>query len=272
MPRTPESRAASIPQEAAVPRGPPTGAPGSSAGPLAGAEIGARASALEGHAVRLPRTTDGVDLGTVVIGKQVGGGHFGHLYGMEGRPGLLKVPTNNSGAAEAMARQGRGYDLIKDKPEIPTVQILARGSGGPGEPPFLVVENLFAGEWAKKGAYLKKSGEGLARDEVGAVKELYDSLVRRGLVWLDGHKANVFFFREGGRVRAGVLDHDMIMKADDIAKIGRGELPTAEFLQDKLIQGFLGHPEIRYALDGLGGKPFDHKGWMEGRFHRWYRQ
>ena len=253
-----------------MPRGPPTGAPGSSAKPLAGADLEARAGALEGQVVHLPRSAEGVDFGPRKIEGRIGGGEFGHLYKMEGEPGLFKVPTNNPGAAEAMARQAQGFDLIKNAPEIPSPKILARGPGHPGEPPYLQVESLFEGEWAKKGAYLKKAEEAFSGDEVRAAKELYDNLAKRDLVWLDGHKGNVFFFREGGRVRAGVLDHDMIMRSGDVAKIGRRQVPTAEFLEEKLFQDLIGHPAMRTAADGVSGKPFDHKGWMDGRFQRWF--
>jgi hypothetical protein len=81
------------------------------------------------------------------------------------------------------------------------------------------MENLKGGQWEKKKVEVGPFDRELTPDEMRAVRDVYDKLADRGLVWLDGHHGNIFFFEDaGGRLRAGITDQDLIFPAKDFHK------------------------------------------------------
>jgi len=245
-----------------APRAPPRGAPGAPDRPLDGEQILVRYFDLEGHTIRLGPTAAGADPGPITLGRRVGSeGAFGIVYEVEGQPGrLVKILHNEEAGPASVARQVSGYSLIKDAPDIPAPRILGHRRGSDGDPGFLIVEDLRAGRWADKNVRFRGSSRDMTPEELRAAQELYDALGQRGLFWADGHANNLFFFDEGGRVRAGVIDHDMIFRASDLAR------------QDAVVQGnllkALGPDGLRRFQDVLDGAPGDAQAMMRTAFER----
>jgi hypothetical protein len=121
---------------------------------------------------------------------------------------LFKIihKTGELGGGAAVKRQLSGRALITAGPRpLPTPRVTSSGL----DPPYLIVENIYAGQWAAKGANTLGKLP-LTKAQRRAIKELYDDLGDRGLVWLDGHRGNIFFFHDGKTLRAGILDQDFI--------------------------------------------------------------
>ena len=130
---------------------------------------------------------------------------MGILYEIPETPNLLKIIHRGGdlGGPGAVQRQVAGDELLR-RAGLASPRILEHGA----QPPFAIVENIFKGQWAARGARL--ADRVLSNEERAAVKQLYEQMGDRGLVWLDGHRGNVFFYQEGGRFKAGVLDQDFI--------------------------------------------------------------
>jgi hypothetical protein len=213
------------PPEGPPPSKPPTGEPPEVRGPPPGSNTNPlRGSAIVQNAKNLAGKT--IDLGTggvVTVGDPVAlPGSIGAVYKIPGRPNeLLKVihSTKDLGGAGAVLRQARGSKLLDDANmpnarvlESPTKEALESGAA----PPYLIVENLHAGQWAAKGAEMAK-GEATKAQRT-AVEKLYTDMGDRGLVWLDGHLNNVFFYREGRTLKAAILDQDFIYPFNELKK------------------------------------------------------
>jgi len=105
--------------------------------------------------------------------------------------------------------------IRKNHPDIPTPKIVDYVVGGERDPSYLIVEDLLEGKaWKGKKVKILKKGEKLTPAQYQAAKELHNKLGEKGLAWFDGHKNNLFFFEEGGKTKAGVLDHDMIVEVN----------------------------------------------------------
>ena len=176
---------------------------------------------LVGRVVSLQRPDVGGDLGPQTLSDFVGIGAFGALYRTEeGRGTLLKLIHHQKEGPESVTRQLRGERLLSDPSRpgavIPSPQIRqARRGVGYGDPSYLVVDDLFAGQWARRKAYFKTTN--LTREELEAARKLFRDIGERDLVWVDCHRGNQFFFTdERGTLRAGVLDHDMIFPAPEL--------------------------------------------------------
>jgi hypothetical protein len=190
-------------------RAPPSGPSGSTTNPLRGSAIVDKAKNLAGQTIDLGGG------GIVTLGEKVAEGGFGAVYKIPGQPGrLFKIIHDTEAGAGAVTGQVNGHNLIKGDPKgLPTAQIFSSGKN----PPYLITEDIHAGQWAAKGARLATGA--LDKAEKDAVKALYDNLARKGFIWLDGHQGNIFFFREGGALKAGILDQDFIYRLRDFHKV-----------------------------------------------------
>ena len=81
----------------------------------------------------------------------------------------------------------------------------------------MTMENAYGPTWQAKKAYVPPSGKRLNPKEVEAINQLADNMADKGLVWVDPNPGNVFFFNEGNKLRAGVLDHDFIYTPSELA-------------------------------------------------------
>jgi hypothetical protein len=178
-------------------------------------------SQLAHHTIQLPLSDEGINLGPITLGDRIGKpGHYGFLYAIVGHPhaALKLIHLVRSGPPSIM-RQVCGYRLIEDfAAEIPTVKILASHCGSDQEASYLIVENLYHGRWANRHVVMAPSV--LGERERAAARRLYDNLAERGIVAVDCHKDNLFFFNGGtGDLTAGILDHDYIFNMRDIATL-----------------------------------------------------
>ena len=160
-------------------------------------------------------------------GAPIANGSFGTVYQYPGNADLVVKHVDRPRvtpeiAAQAVRGQQHGHDLIAaanaspNAPgtDIPTTKIIE--SDPNGQPPSMVMENIYGPTWRGKGAYVVPSGEPLADEEIAAANELAKNMADKGLVWLDPNRGNVFYFFEGNTLRAGVLDHDFIYTAAEL--------------------------------------------------------
>lgn len=242
----PPPKSAGGPPEGPGPSKPPTGEPPEARGPPPGAKTNPlRGSAVVQEAKNLAGKT--IDLGggrSVTLGDHVADGGYGTVYKIEGRPNeLFKIihKTGERGGGAAVKRQLAGRTLITAGPRpLPTPGVISSGL----DPPYLIVENIYAGPWAAKGANAVGNGP-LTKAERQAIKKLYDDLGNRGLVWVDGHRGNIFFFHDGEILKAGILDQDFIY-------------PVRELTLDSVVPDTLfGTPALEPLIDAMnrGGVP-----------------
>ncbi len=164
------------------------------------------------------------------IGPFIDRGTFGSVYEVAGHPDkVFKEVTGLPG--EALARhqgQVNGHDLVErananlpaGAEPIPQAAILDHGVPADGSP-WMVMEHVEqAGRWKQLGAEtVKDASVPYTPAQAEAVRNLGDQLADSHLVWLDPNKGNVFFFRENGVLKAGVLDHDFIYTREQAADI-----------------------------------------------------
>ncbi len=203
-----------------VPR-PPPGLPGSATNPLTEAEVvGILKDAtrirvnepapppavlrdLSGKTLRFP-PGQGMNLRNVTLGNRLGEGALKDVYAVDGRPTLtVQIMHHLNDGAEAVTREVRGYNLIKD--DIPTPAIHAQRSA-PGGLSYMIKERL------PDDAFLTQpTPEGLAG--MGATQ---GKLAAGNRVWIDGHLQNHYLTRDAqGRPVVGIHDTDMITLASD---------------------------------------------------------
>jgi hypothetical protein len=70
----------------------------------------------------------------------------------------------------------------------------------------------------------------LRPEEQAAVGKLFDQLSSRNIAWADSHLENVYFFKQGGEVRAGVLDSDMIFEPGNVPSQRLSDMIQAQVL------------------------------------------
>jgi hypothetical protein len=177
-------------------------------------------SQLANHTIQLPLSDEGIDLGPITLGERIGrAGHYGYLYAIVGQPHALKLIHLARSGPPSVVRQVCGYRLIEPfSDKIPTVKILASHCGTDKEASYLVVENVYHGRWADRDVVEAPSALG-ERERVAA-RRLYENLAERGIVAMDCHKDNLFFFDGNTEtLRAGILDHDYIFGMKDIATL-----------------------------------------------------
>jgi hypothetical protein len=232
------------PQEAEVPRsgtptrGPPTG------DVLEGAALGPGTTALdllqlEGRTIHLPKSDQGADIAPLKLGRKLGAGALGVVYEVEGHPELVVKIIHNAGHGPAsIDGQLGGYERIKDNADIAAPRIFATHRGGPNEASYVIMENLNGGRWQGRQVAFSASS-GITPEQKAAVRGLYDKLAQAGLIWVDGHFNNVFFFTDAaGRLQAGVLDHDMIVPAAQLPNLPAEAVDA--ILQTSMGKGVLG--------------------------------
>lgn len=154
----------------------------------------------------------------IKLGKRYGIGAYGVVYEMTGTKKVIKlIPTKRGWGQVSIITQVNGYDLVRTRLPGRTPKILARADVLGDHPGHLVLQDVTKTRWGSDGnfGYLAKEGQALTRAEKLAMKELHHELGDRGLVWTDGHRGNVYFYRQKGRVIAGVLDTDRIFDIED---------------------------------------------------------
>src|SRR5262249_30805551 len=127
---------------------------------------------------------------------------------------------------------------------------------------YLVVENLNSGRFGKN---VVISPQTLSSEQLVATKQLYDTLTRKGIYCGDCHSGNLFYFKdEHGVLRAGILDHDLIAKANEIGKLP-DEWQTHAFAQ-VFGKSAIGQSLLTRAMSGtpvtaqeLNGAMYDQK-------------
>ncbi len=156
-------------------------------------------------------------------GVRIGGGAFGDVYRLADEGIVVKVmKADDYDAAIVNAnRQIQGANLLSAN-GIPHTQIYgARAFPDEGKIVINMQDALKYGP--DGGAYLGKSGGiGTLNDaEFEAFTNLISEIDRKGLVWGDAKPSNVFFYNENGVLKAGVLDHDLIMTKSEYSELGR---------------------------------------------------
>lgn len=171
-------------------------------------------------------------------GKFRGKGSFGKVSELPDHPGkLLKefdmeidLETARMLGPDAVASLNRssamlqheGYNLIKDfSDDIPTPKLSEVGLGT--NPPYVIIDDIQAGVWKEKGAYLAKESID-PRGELQAVNTLRDNLAKKGMTLLDPNKGNIFFFHDTGGLKAGIVDPQFILRPGDLVSSPHGVL------------------------------------------------
>jgi hypothetical protein len=192
------------------PRGPPTGT-------LRGETIRDEALQLQpGQRIELPKPDAGPDLGTVEVGARVGNaGHYGVVYELPGHPGVLLKIIHKESGANSIRGQLAGRALLERGLRVPSAAILGHRIDDQGVS-YLLVEDLRRLPGFKN--YPQKAPVRFDEETSIALAELYRDIGRGGRVFADGHLGNIYFFREGGRLRAGVIDHDQMIDMADVAQ------------------------------------------------------
>ena len=156
-------------------------------------------------------------------GAVIGEGSFGTVYEYPGNTALVTKKLDRpkitpEQALESALGQQRGQALIDEANarlpgnDIPMTRILE--SDPRGNPPWMVMENLKGPAWAAKDAATLQDGP-LNDEQLEAVNALAENIADKGLVWIDPNPGNMFFFREGKVLKAGVLDHEFIYTPDE---------------------------------------------------------
>jgi hypothetical protein len=147
------------------------------------------------------------------LGAYRGGGSFAEVYDLlhEGLPTgrvikLIRAPDfDPTPLAGILERMQRCAGLLAEHPEI--AQLACREYRMAGEVAVVVQDVL------PDGAKLFQELTGAERLEAKvALMGLHKQMVDAKLAWLDGHPGNVYFFRDGTKLRAGVLDADLLVR------------------------------------------------------------
>jgi hypothetical protein len=178
--------------------------------------VDAMRSALRGTTVAV-RGPDGRPQ-TLTLRDYKGQGLYNVVFTTDDPKRVVKLTVNPELSREQILESARGVvhganylldpPVPTSAPPIPHKRVLMADTDG--ALPYTITEALDpASEWQipKSGRHYTRP---LSRDEQVAVLELYQNLSRQGLVWADGHLDNIYFFKDGGGVRAGILDTDRI--------------------------------------------------------------
>ena len=161
---------------------------------------------LSGQTIALPRPDRGFNLGAVTLGERLGEGALKDVYAIEGRPGLtLQLVHHLKDAAPSVAREMKGYDLIKGDIATPTVHAYRGAAGGLS---YLIKDRLPTDAFVTE----------LKPELVAGIGETQGKLVGGNRVWVDGHLKNHYIAGgTPGRPVIGIHDTDMITLATDPA-------------------------------------------------------
>ncbi|GEM_PF-6275929 len=148
------------------------------------------------------------------LGNIIGEGRYATVYELitpAGTPRrvvkIYRQPLDSSTpAAETVRNVVKGSELIGD--EIPQLKILSAHPDAPN--PYMIQEAL---DPETMTLFSKRvTPEEFSPEFQEAVVKLYKKFAEKGLVWEDGHIENIYFFKEGAEMKAGVLDSDRIAR------------------------------------------------------------
>ncbi len=177
--------------------------------PLEGSAVLENSAGLADTWIRTPK-------GPVRLGGFIGSGELGSVYKLADQPGkVIKVSNTNPDSPASFPRQLNGYNHITQETRILTPKIYDYMPGGEQQPSFLVMDNVNT-KWP--GAQFFSNVKDIVNNppRKAAVQQLYDELKNNGLVWVDGHQLNVAFANVAGKLRAIVVDADMIFKGSEL--------------------------------------------------------
>jgi hypothetical protein len=167
--------------------------------------------------------------GPVKLGKQLGGGDFATVYEVvEGARGGQVVKFARAGGEEALQGQVDGFRNLKTyAPHVPTPEVRSINLGNREIPAHVMIDDV------NKAFKLHDAPPGVYEaPESRAIQELHWDLGRADLLAPDLHPMNIFLIKEGGgRLRAGVLDTDMIHKS--AMRLSSGNFPQKALFQWK---------------------------------------
>lgn len=169
------------------------------------------------HPENLAGTTIATRHGPVNLGGYIGKGSFGTVFENRSVPKqVIKVSNDHAQSRPSFERQRDGARLLRES-GIPTPAIHRLIEGGPHEPSFLEMDHFnkeFPGAIElRKFTTLPK---GLRAEVRQAAGKLFNDIAKTGHVWIDGDLRNLAFDRNGGSLRAIVLDADLIVPIDQL--------------------------------------------------------
>jgi hypothetical protein len=216
--------------------------------PVRGAAISENSGSLSGKWIRTPN-------GTVQLGRLRGSGAFGDVYDMGGQRGrVMKISNAKPISAQSFPRQVAGSSYAQSA-GIPTPKIYSSQFAAPGQPSFLVMDDISA-RWP--GSQIVSDVQQLGPAQKAAIQRLYTQVGDNGLVWADGHSSNIFFTNGAGGVTAGIVDSDMVFPASEFAE------------QDAFVKNTVGNIMIQTGQQGLLFKGFNAQQMMNALFRARY--
>lgn len=214
------------------------------------------------------------------VGEWIAQGAYAQVYGMkEPKNSVVKVFEASDEGRDAVQRSLVVQEML-EKAGVAQLRIVDVGEHR--GMPYLVQERM------PRNAVLYKpvAGKLMDNDMQTALLELYKKLGKSGIGWEDGHRKNIYFFKDDGLTMAGVLDQDRMW---DIAKPVREGAFPASFVETmevvlqvpsrfgmRSIKGVTYTPQAKQLAKAgycvfpdaeyLMMKMLEHKGWV--RFDR----
>ncbi|MBS1825382.1 MAG: serine/threonine protein kinase [Acidobacteria bacterium] len=169
------------------------------------------------HPENLAGTTIATRHGPVNLGGYIGKGSFGTVFENRSVPKqVVKVSNDHAQSRPSFERQRDGARLLRES-GIPTPAIHRLIEGSPHEPSFLEMDHYnkeFPGAIElRKFTTLPKDLRAEVRRATG---KLFNDIAKTGHVWIDGDLRNLAFDEHGGRLRAIVLDADLIVPIEQL--------------------------------------------------------
>jgi len=217
--------------------------------------------------------------GTVFdLEKGYGQGTFSRTYAVKEDP-TEAVKFRMNGEPEGMSAAEMVRDAKRASEDLAAAgieQMRVRRIQADVDPPYLIADRL-PGESAGYQTFKREELKTFeARDKTiadgrwtmeheRAVVDLYDKLAEHGLVAEDLHIENLYFVRKDGKIVAGILDHDRIVRWDDPVVQKWKDVfvltPKENFIGSLSTYG-LGEHNIGSAREFMA-KMFEHKGWIK---------
>jgi hypothetical protein len=253
---------------------------------------GAPPAAKPKPAPKAPAPVSDSGSGVPVLGKVMAKGGFAEVFTAKGNDKIVikfvfkdSDPANKGNVryrtrGDVVNMIARNSKLLKEA-GIPQMEVLRYDATG--ERPYLVVERAGEGiQIFKPGSFKPRSRKALiekgewSAEHEQAVARLFVKLAEAGLVFRDAKYDNLFFRRvkEGpdkGKLEAGILDHDMIGKWEDIVNEADAYMADMVFEIDWLptkhnIKSLTGSNRRTTPFSGaleFMTKMLEHKGWIE---------
>jgi len=155
------------------------------------------------------------------LGAYEGGGSFGQVFDLAGEPNVIKLGTTFEDSAPSFPRQQIGSQRLQAA-EVDTPEIHSMNPGGPDQPASLVMDNVQQ-KWPGAVQYTRTQFAELAETQYNQVRaaaeEVYNKVVKKGLVGADLSVNNMMFQPKGAGVpNAIVHDADMIFTMEEMEK------------------------------------------------------